>query len=47
MNYIEPIKIATDFDKELRGIKTKFLHADYPVKFINHKRRPVNTEMVI
>ena len=35
VNYIEPKKIATDFDKELRRIKTKFLHADYPVKFIN------------
>ena len=29
-------KIATDFDKELRRIKTKFLHAGYPVKFINN-----------
>ena len=28
-------KIATDFDKELRRIKTKFLHAGYPVNFIN------------
>ena len=28
-------KIATDFDKELRRIKRKFLHAGYPVKFIN------------
>ena len=28
-------KIATDFDKELRRIKTKFLHASYPVNFIN------------
>ena len=35
MNYIEPKKIATDFDKELRVIKLKFLHAGYPVKFIN------------
>ena len=28
-------KIATDFDKEPRRIKTKFLHAGYPVNFIN------------
>ena len=28
-------KIATDFDKELRRIKTKFLHAGYPVNLIN------------
>ena len=28
-------KIATDFDKELRRIKTKFLHDGYPVSFIN------------
>ena len=28
-------KIATYFDKELRRTKTKFLHAGYPVKFIN------------
>ena len=35
MNYIEPKKIATDFDKELRRIKTKFFNAAYPVKFIN------------
>ena len=28
-------KIATDFDKELRRTKTKFLHAGYPVKFDN------------
>ena len=28
--------IATDFDMELRRIKTKFLHAGYPVKFINN-----------
>ena len=28
-------KIATDFDKELRRIETKFLHAYYPIKFIN------------
>ena len=28
-------KIATDFDKELRRIKTKCLHAGYPVKFIS------------
>ena len=34
MNCIEPKKIATDFDKELRRIKSKFLHAGYPVKFI-------------
>ena len=27
-------KIAADFHKELRRIKTKFLHAGYPVKFI-------------
>ena len=24
-----------DFDRELRRIKTKFLHASYPVNFIN------------
>ena len=35
VNYIEPKKIATDFDKELKRIKTKFCHAGYPVKFIN------------
>ena len=36
MNCIEPKKkITADFDKELRRIKTKFLHARYPVKFIN------------
>ena len=28
-------KIAKDFDKELRRIKTNFLHAGYPVNFIN------------
>ena len=28
-------KIATDIDKELRRIKTKFLYAGYPVNFIN------------
>ena len=28
-------KIANDFYKELRRTKTKFLHAGYPVKFIN------------
>ena len=28
-------KIATDFDKELQRIKTKFSHAAYPAKFIN------------
>ena len=28
-------KTATDFDKELRRIKTKFLPAGYPVKLIN------------
>ena len=28
-------KIATNFDKELRRIKTKFLHDGYPVNFIN------------
>ena len=35
VSYIEPKKIATDFGKELRRIKTKFLPAGYPVKFIN------------
>ena len=35
MNYIEPKKTTTDFDKELRRIKAKFLHAGFPVKFIN------------
>ena len=35
MNYVEPKKIAADFGKELRRIKTKFLLAGYPVKFIN------------
>ena len=41
MNYIESKKkkkerkIAMDVDRELRRIKTKFLHASYPVKFIN------------
>ena len=48
-------KIATDFYKELRRIKTKFLHAGYPVKFINdpffqiqrRKRRIINIEMVV
>ena len=34
-NYIEPRKIVKEFDKELRRIKTKFLHAGFPVKFIN------------
>ena len=55
VNCIEPRKITTDFDKELRRIKTKFLHADCPAKLINDtffrfnekKRRTVNTEMVI
>ena len=28
-------KIATDFDKELRRMKSNFLHAGYSVKFIN------------
>ena len=28
-------KIPTDFDKELGRIKTKFLHAGYPVKFVS------------
>ena len=28
-------KIKTDFDKELRWKKAKFLHTGYPVKFIN------------
>ena len=28
-------KIAAEFNKELRRIKTKFLHTGYPVKFIN------------
>ena len=28
-------KIATDFDKELRRIKTNFLHAGYPARFLN------------
>ena len=28
-------KIANDFYKELRRTKTKYLHAGYPVKFIN------------
>ena len=28
-------KIVTEFDKELRRIKTKFLQAGFPVKFIN------------
>ena len=27
--------MAADFDKELRKIKAKFLHAGYPAKFIN------------
>ena len=35
-NYIEPKKIVTELDKELRRIKTKFLHAGFPVTFINH-----------
>ena len=35
VNYIEPEKIVTDFDKELRRMKTRFLLAGYPVKFIN------------
>ena len=35
VNCIEPKKITTDYDKELRRIKTKFFHADYPAKFIN------------
>ena len=55
VNYTEPKKITRDFDKELRRIQTKFLLADYPVKFINYtffrfskkKRRIVNIEMVI
>ena len=28
-------KIVKEFDKELRRTKTKFLHAGFPVKFIN------------
>ena len=28
-------QIVTEIDKDLRRIKTKFLHAGYPVKFIN------------
>ena len=36
VNYTEPKKITRDFDKELRRIQTKFLLADYPVKFINY-----------
>ena len=32
VNYIEPKKIATEFDKELWRIKT--IHAGYPMKFI-------------
>ena len=55
VNYTEPKKITADFDKKLRRIQTKFLLADYPVKFINYtffrfskkKRRIVNIEMVI
>ena len=47
--------MAEDFDKELRKIKAKFLHAGYPVKFINgtffrfneEKEELINTEMVI
>ena len=35
MNYIELEKVVTDFDKELRRMKTKVLLAGYPVKFIN------------
>ena len=35
VNYIETEKFVTDFDKELRRMKTKFLLAGYPVKFIN------------
>ena len=35
VNYSEPKKIAADFYKELRRIKRKFLHAGYPVKFVN------------
>ena len=52
---MEPKKIATDFDKELRRIKTIFLHVSHLVTFINNpffrfnkeKRRIVNIEMVI
>ena len=36
VNYIDPKKMATDFDKELRRIKAEFLHADYLVKFSNN-----------
>ena len=55
MNYIEQKKLKKQQGfKELRRIKTKFLHAGYPSKFINdtffeiqqRKRRIVNTEMV-
>ena len=35
VNCIEPKKIATDFHKDLRRIKTKFLRAGSPVIFIN------------
>ena len=37
-------KIAADFDKELRRIKSKFIHAGYPVKFINDTFFRINEE---
>ena len=43
-NYIKPEKIVTDFDKELRRMKTKFLLAGYPVKFINDTFSRFNEE---
>ena len=36
-NYVEPKKIAKDFDKELWKIKAKVFHTGYPAKFINDK----------
>ena len=33
-----------DFDKELRRIRTKFLHGGYPVKFINETFYRFNKE---
>ena len=38
------IQIAMDFDKELRRIKTKVLHAGYPAKFINETFLRFNEE---
>ena len=35
VRYIKSKKIAMDFHKELRRIRTKVLHGGYPVKFIN------------